>query len=407
MPRQRVGVVLLIPPPVAGEIDVLRRAVGDDNVDRIAPHLTLVPPVNVHDDDYGSALELLRDAAHRTKPFTLVLGPPRRAQNVWVLSPLMIPAKHHWPLVRALNQFLLRATVSRFARSKRFATPVVWTYHPFMLDAIRGLQRGPLVYHCVDDIGAVPGVDVDAFGHAQRLLLGTSDAVFTTAPALQSQCAPHNPNTHYFGNVVDALHFGTALDEGPLPPELAAIPEPRLVYHGVLSDFKIDMPLLLAVAKARQEWHWVIIGEEREGQRSPLLAEFARLPNAHLLGYRNYRDLPAYLRGMRVGVLPPLLNDYTRSMFPMKFYEYLAAGLPIMSWAREGASPDVFYREHYGAHYHNGSVAEGTDAFIRSIMEATPAHRRQRYEAARQILSEQFSYSSELVPFRDFLVQHV
>lgn len=262
---------------------------------------------------------------------SLVIGPPRRAQNVWVLSPLMVPAKHHWPIVRALNQFLLRATVTRFTRGKCFTAPVVWTYHPFMLDAIRNLQRGPLVYHCVDDIGAVPGVDIGAFDDAQRQLLGVSDAVFTTAPALQSQCALHNPNTHYFGNVVDAAHFGTALDDGPLPPELEAIPEPRLVYHGVLSDFKIDIPLLLAAAKARPEWHWVIIGEEREGQRSPLLAEFARLPNAHLLGYRNYRDLPTYLRGMRVGVLPTLLNDYTRSMFPMKFFEYLAAGLPVVS----------------------------------------------------------------------------
>lgn len=262
---------------------------------------------------------------------SLVLGPPRREQNVWVLSPLMIPAKHHWPIVRALNQFLLRATVTRFTRRKCFTSPVVWTYHPFMLDAIRNLHRGPLVYHCVDDIGAVPGVDVDAFDNAQRELLGVSDAVFTTAPALQSQCALHNRNTHYFGNVVDAVHFGAALDDGPLPPELEAIPEPRLVYHGVLSDFKIDIPLLLATAKARPEWHWVIIGEEREGQRSSLLSEFARLPNAHLLGYRNYRDLPAYLRGMRVGVLPTLLNDYTRSMFPMKFFEYLAAGLPVVS----------------------------------------------------------------------------
>ncbi|MGS1019085.1 glycosyltransferase [Burkholderia glumae] len=261
----------------------------------------------------------------------LVLGPRKRAPNLWVLPPLMIPAKHHWPLVRALNQFLLRTSVARFARDKRFDTPVVWTYHPYMLDAIRDLPRGPFVYHCVDDIGAVPGVDVEAFGSAQYRLLRECDAVFTTAPALQSQCAPHNPNTHYFGNVVDAAHFGTAFDDAPLPPEVAAMPEPRLVYHGVLSDFKIDLALLLAVAKARPAWQWVIIGEEREGQRSPVLAEFAQLPNTHLLGYRHYRDLPSYLRGMAVGVLPTLLNDYTRAMFPMKFFEYLAAGLPVVS----------------------------------------------------------------------------
>jgi 2'-5' RNA ligase len=77
MPRQRVGVVLLVPAPAGTEVDVLRRAVGADDVDRLPPHLTLVPPVNVRDDEMDSALDLLRDAAERTRPFRLVLGPPR------------------------------------------------------------------------------------------------------------------------------------------------------------------------------------------------------------------------------------------------------------------------------------------------------------------------------------------
>ncbi|MFL9897463.1 glycosyltransferase [Paraburkholderia fungorum] len=262
---------------------------------------------------------------------SLVLGPPRRAENIWVLSPLMVPAKHHWPLVRALNQALLRFSVVRFAKSRHVKDAVVWTYHPFMLDAIATLPRGPLVYHCVDDIAAIPGVDVAAFNHAQQALLARCDAVFTTAKSLQETCVRYNPNTHYFGNVVDDAHFGEALQPGPVPAELAAIPEPRLVYHGVLSDFKIDFPLLLQTAQARPEWHWIIIGEEREGQRSELLAQLAGLPNVHLLGYRSYQSLPQYLRGMQVGLLPTLLNEYTRSMFPMKFYEYLAAGLPVVS----------------------------------------------------------------------------
>jgi glycosyltransferase involved in cell wall biosynthesis len=262
---------------------------------------------------------------------SLVLGPPRRADNIWVLSPLMVPAGHHLPFVRSLNQAMLRFSVNRFARSHRYDKPVVWTYHPYMLDAIATLPRGPLVYHCVDDIAAIPGVDVDAFRNAQQDLLGRCEAVFTTAQSLKDVCLPFNPNTHFFGNVVDEAHFGAARADGPLPAELAAIDEPRLVYHGVLSDFKVDLPLLLKTAQARPQWQWVIIGEEREGQRSDLLAQLKRLPNVHLLGYRSYRALPQYLRGMRVGVLPTLINEYTHSMFPMKFYEYLAAGLPVVS----------------------------------------------------------------------------
>ncbi|PTB21164.1 glycosyl transferase family 1 [Trinickia symbiotica] len=262
---------------------------------------------------------------------SLLVGPPRRAANIWVLSPLMVPAKHHWPLVRSLNQALLRWSVTRFVKAHRFADPVIWTYHPYMLSAIENLHRGPLVYHCVDDIAAIPGIDVSAFNTAQNALLLCCDAVFTTAISLKQQCLPYNPNTHYFGNVVDAEHFSQAMDAGPLPADLSEIPAPRLVYHGVLSDFKIDLPLILKTAQARPAWHWIIIGEEREGQRSELLVQLSQLPNVHLLGYRSYQSLPEYLRGMNVGVLPTLLNDYTRSMFPMKFYEYLAAGLPVVS----------------------------------------------------------------------------
>ncbi|MBT2790451.1 glycosyltransferase [Paraburkholderia strydomiana] len=284
---------------------------------------------------------------------SLVLGPPQRAVNIWVLSPLMVPARHHSPIVRALNQALLRFSVERFAKSRRFKETVVWTYHPFIIEATSTLPRGPLVYHCVDDIAAIPGVDVAAFNSAQQMLLARCDAVFTTARSLQQNCSPHNPNTHYFGNVVDDAHFGQALESGSLPADLMDIPEPRLVYHGVLSDFKVDFPLLLKTMQARPDWHLIIIGAEREGQRSELFAQLGRLPNVHVLGYRQYESLPQYLRGMKVGVLPTLLNDYTRSMFPMKFYEYLAAGLPVVStpldFAKEsraglevGSDVDVF-----------------------------------------------------------------
>lgn len=77
MPRRRLGVALLLPRPASAEVDVLRRSLGADDVDQLPSHLTLVPPVNVRDDDLDSALDLLRDAAARTTPFRLVLGPPR------------------------------------------------------------------------------------------------------------------------------------------------------------------------------------------------------------------------------------------------------------------------------------------------------------------------------------------
>jgi len=262
---------------------------------------------------------------------SVIIGPPQRASGIWVLSPLIFPLKHHLPVVRWFNQSLLRLAVGQFVRRKRMIKPMVWTYHPFMLDAVAQLDRGPIVYHCVDDITAVPGVDVQAFLGAERELLTQAQAAFATAQFLQDRCARYNANTYYFGNVVDDDFFGRALQPGAIPDDLREIPHPRLVYHGVLSDFKLDFPLVRAVAELRPDWHWIFIGKQREGQRSAEIDALAMLPNVHFLGYRHYATLPDYLRGMDVGVLPSLLNEYTRAMFPMKYFEYLAAGLRVVS----------------------------------------------------------------------------
>jgi len=75
VPRLRLGVALLVPPPVGAEVDGLRRAAGDGALGRIPPHCTLVPPVNVREDRLSDALAHLRDAGSTTRPFRVELGP--------------------------------------------------------------------------------------------------------------------------------------------------------------------------------------------------------------------------------------------------------------------------------------------------------------------------------------------
>ena len=277
--------------------------------------------------------------------------------NVWVMSPLAIPFKQHWPLVKAFNQGWLRARIKVFMLGHSFHKPLVWTYHPFMLGIVNKLNCGPLVYHCVDDLSAVPGVDSDAFNGEERKLLAGCNTVFVTSEALKNKCALFNSNTHYFPNVVDAEHFGQARKNGPLPKDLKAIPTPRIGYIGALSDFKVDFALMQDVATARPDWHWVVIGAEREGQHSPLVDALHALPNVHFLGDKPYTDLPDYLRGLDVGTLPTLVNEYTRSMFPMKYFEYLAAGVPVVSTPLE-----------FTKHHQSGlQIAQGALDFEQAI----------------------------------------
>jgi glycosyltransferase involved in cell wall biosynthesis len=251
--------------------------------------------------------------------------------NVWVMSPLAIPFKQHLLIVRAINQGWLRARIRLFMLGQGFKRPMVWTYHPFMRETIATLPHGKVIYHCVDDLSAVPGIDPDSFNREEQRLLAECAVVFVTSLALKDKCTPFNVNTYYFSNVADLDHFGRAHDPGELPPDIAAIPSPRIGYVGALSDFKVDFALIRDVALARSDWHWVVIGAEREGQHSPLVDALRALPNVHFLDDKLYVDLPEYLRGFDVGTLPTLINDYTRSMFPMKYFEYLAAGVPVVS----------------------------------------------------------------------------
>lgn len=264
-------------------------------------------------------------------------GPRKVQERVWVLSPLVIPLKHHHPWVRRFNQGLLAWTVARFCRQQEFRSPLLWTYHPYLLEQLtlmrehHGVTLGKLVYHCVDDLSAIPGIDAEAFNAEERRLLLEADVVFTTSESLAAKCAPYNSRVHNFPNVVDIEHFSAARQSEEIPADLRRIPSPRIGYMGALSDFKVDFKLLRDVALTHPTWHLVLIGEEREGQTNPALAAIATLPNVHLLGHKRYDVLPKYLRGIDVGMLPTLINEYTRSMFPMKYFEYIASGVPVVA----------------------------------------------------------------------------
>jgi len=260
-------------------------------------------------------------------------GPRKVQTGIWVLSPLTVPFGHGRALITRLNRILLSTFVRFSLLLTGIRKPLLWTYHPYMLGVADSIAHEKIVYHCVDDLAAIPGVDEEAFRGAERDLLQRADVVFTTSEKLTKICQQGNANVHFMPNVVDYEHFSSARYIKSLPEDLAAIPEPRVGYIGVLSDFKVDFQLILDVARAKPDWHWVLIGEEREGQASPLVKQLRGMPNVHFLGYKRYDELPAYLAGIQVATLPTLVNEYTDSMFPMKYFEYVSAGKKVVGTA--------------------------------------------------------------------------
>lgn len=260
-----------------------------------------------------------------------VAGPRQVRPNLWVAAPLVLPLQRY-ALVRRLNRALLSLALARQCRRLGFARPLLWTYNPMTTQLVSTTRFDGIVYHCVDDIAAQPGMPSAQLESAERELACASDVIFATSPRLAETRRRWNPETHYLPNVADFAHFSRALDPSlEVPADLAAIPGPRMGFVGAISGYKLDFELIRFVAQTRPDWSVVLIGKVGEGDPWTDTAGLRGLPNVHLLGPRPYAALPAYLKGLDAALLPNARNDYTDSMFPMKFFEYLAAGRPVVS----------------------------------------------------------------------------
>ena len=294
------------------------------------------------------------------------LGVARRVRDrVRVFSPIVLPF-HGSRVCRWINDSLLLAGLRLLMGALGFRRPIVWTYNPLLNHVATRLPRAMLVYHCVDNLAAAPGLPADTIVAQEASMLAAADVVFTTSLDLQQRCSRRAPGrTHYFPNVADYNHFSAARRPGPIPDDLQAIPAPRIGFVGAVSGYKLDLDLIARVAEERPDWHWVMIGQIGEGQPDTDIG-LLRRPNIHLLGPRDYKALPDYLRGFDVAVLPCAMNAYTRSMFPMKFFEYLSAGRPVVT------TPLDALRDYRAACYVAGSAEEFAGAIARVLEGRVP-----------------------------------
>ena len=255
--------------------------------------------------------------------------------GIWVLSPLVLPGGSQGVALR-LNRLMLRCSVSLACWVLRFRSPWLWTYNPLTLLylPLKGFTLS--VYHAVDAVQEQPCMPRALIESEEARLCRSVNQVFTTSPYLAERLAMHTDRICYEPNVADRDHFSTALerrqDPGFVdPPELRGIPEPKIGFVGAISSYKLDFELIRSVALRHPEWHFVFIGPQSEGEPSTDLTQLCGLGNVHWLGPKPYSQLPRFLAGFQCAWLPLQCNAYTRAMFPMKFFEYLFAGLPVVS----------------------------------------------------------------------------
>jgi UDP-galactopyranose mutase len=251
--------------------------------------------------------------------------------------------------------------VDTLVARERLRDPIAWYYTPMAIEWSRHLRPSVTVYDCMDELSHFQGAP-PVLVERERILFERADLVFTGGQSLYEAKRRHHPRVHAFPSSVDAEHFASARahrsDGGDEPADQASIPRPRLGFFGVI-DERMDLELLRRVAELRPDLSLVMIGPTVKIDPATL----PQLPNIHWLGSKSYADLPAYLAGWDVAIMPFARNDATKFISPTKTLEYLAAGKPVVSTSiRDVVRP---YGEQGLAR-----IADEPHAFVAAVAEA-------------------------------------
>ncbi|HTU44016.1 MAG TPA: glycosyltransferase family 1 protein [Bryobacteraceae bacterium] len=229
---------------------------------------------------------------------------------------------------------------------------IAWYYTPMARQFTSNLRPIVTVYDCMDELSAFAGAP-PAMRENEQALFRDADLVFTGGASLFEAKRKQHPSVHLFPSGVDVAHFARARFYKVEPEDQSSLPRPRLGYAGVI-DERMDLQLIAEIAAQRPQWQLILLGPV--AKINP--ASLPRAHNIHYLGMKAYDDLPDYLSGWNVGMLPFALNESTRFISPTKTPEYLAAGLRVISTPiRDVVTP-------YG---NQGlvSIATGPSEFIR------------------------------------------
>jgi glycosyltransferase involved in cell wall biosynthesis len=213
-------------------------------------------------------------------------------------------------------------------RAAGIAPAAVIAYLPTWAPIVELFPRARRVYHCVDAYAENPGVDRERIEALEARLLRSVDTVLAVSEPLRRRLAAIHPDVRLAPNVADVDRFAAG---GPVPGDLAGIPRPRLLYLGNLAGYKIDLPLLAEIARARSGWSIVLVGPVGRGDPGTDLAPLAALSNVHILGERGREAAPAYVAAADVCLLPLREGASTAHASPLKTWEYLASGRPVVA----------------------------------------------------------------------------
>lgn len=246
--------------------------------------------------------------------------------TLFVFTPIVLPL-HDNAIARRINTIIMRFSFWHVLSVLHFKDPLVFVFTPNITGILKHLKLKGLVYYCIDELKGYKDVDAARLEEMEISIMEQADCVIACSKLLADKKQIHNPRTYYVPHGVEWDMFRSAINESlPIPADIMHLTRPIIGYFGFLSHDWIDFELLRHIAESHPEWRLVLIGKSRLD-----LNQILPQKNIHFLGVKAFEDLPSYCRQFSVGIIPFVLNELTLHSNPLKLFEYLSSGLPVVS----------------------------------------------------------------------------
>jgi glycosyltransferase involved in cell wall biosynthesis len=265
-----------------------------------------------------------------TRAMRFLQGPREVETNLHVATlPLLLPAFQMSRIINRVNHTIVGRYLKKWTRALGFEKPLLWIYTPFSAPVVDQIAHRGIVYECVDEFRAARGfVRANVIGSMEDELLGRANVTIVTQENLIAHRAAICPNTFCIPNGADTDLFRRVIqNDTPPPPEIDKLPRPRLGFVGHV-HYWLDLKLIRFLALKRPAWSFVFVGPV-----APLadMAAVKGIPNVHFLGRQPRERVPAFVKAMDCCLNPYVTGTLAEHCSPLKLYEYIAAGKPIVS----------------------------------------------------------------------------